>query len=217
MAFRFFAIDRTGILNLTREQRAAAEACGCVLIPASEEQVRRLTMQRRVFRLDGEAVLATRDGGCFETRATLAAMMAAHAAVSAERGAEVDGRRSPKGAGARGADPTAATGGPGPSQVVRPSADPTTPVVDPNPMPVRRSLEADARAAEPEGSPGGDTAASAIEAGSENATPAGEADVEREAAPIRLRAARTPRQRRAGEPKTPRWVTAGKERRGRLK
>ena len=129
-------------MELTREQRAAAEACGCALVPATEEQVRRLTMQRRVFRLDGEPVLATRDGGYFEEPA--------------------------------------------------------------------------GEAAEP-GPPRDGAAMSASNAEAEVATPVEGTGAEGGAAPARLRAARTPRQRRAGEPKTPRWVTAGKERRGRLK
>ncbi len=60
-------------------------------------------------------------------------------------------------------------------------------------------------------------AVSAADAEKEVATPVEETGAEGGGAPTRLRAARAPRHRRAGQPKTPRWVTAGKERRGRLK
>ena len=73
-----------------------------------------------------------------------------------------------------------------------------------------------AEAAEP-GAQGDGAAVSAFDAEAAVATPAEETGAEGGAVPARLRAARTPRQRRAGQPKTPRWVTAGKERRGRLK
>ena len=60
-------------MELTREQSEAAKACGCTFFPASEAQVQRLAMQRRIFTLDGKPFLATRDGGgFFETHATLA-------------------------------------------------------------------------------------------------------------------------------------------------
>ena len=59
-------------MDLTPDQRAAAEACGCVFLPATDEQVGRFSMQRRVFRIDGRPFVATRDGGgFFETHATL--------------------------------------------------------------------------------------------------------------------------------------------------
>jgi hypothetical protein len=63
-------------LELTPEQRATAEACGCVLLPATDEQVGRLSMQRRVFRIDGRPFVATRDGGgFFETHGTLSVLI----------------------------------------------------------------------------------------------------------------------------------------------
>ena len=59
-------------MELTPDQCAAAEACGCVFLPATDEQVGRLSMQRRVFRIGGRPFVATRDGGgFFETHATL--------------------------------------------------------------------------------------------------------------------------------------------------
>ncbi len=66
-------------MELTPDQLAAARACGCVLTPATEDQVRRFSMQRRVFRIDGRPFVATRDGGgFFETHATLARLIEVH-------------------------------------------------------------------------------------------------------------------------------------------
>ena len=63
-------------MDLTQEQVEAAKACGCAFFPASEAQVARLSMQRRVFRIDGKPAMATRDGGgFFETHATLARLI----------------------------------------------------------------------------------------------------------------------------------------------
>ena len=65
-------------MDLTQEQVEAAQACGCAFFPASEAQVALLSMQRRVFRIDGSPFVATRDGGFFETHATLARLVEAH-------------------------------------------------------------------------------------------------------------------------------------------
>ena len=74
-------------MELTPDQRAAAEACGCVFLPATDEQVGRLSMQRRVFRIDGRPFVATRDGGgFFETQATLLPLIVRRA-PGRERGA----------------------------------------------------------------------------------------------------------------------------------
>lgn len=202
-------------MELTREQRAAAEACGCVLVPATEEQVRRLTMQRRVFRLDGAPVLATRDGGYFETHGTLATLIARFAAVPAGKGAAMDGPRPHDRAPASGAEPSAASG-PGPAQASPSGVDLPTSTAGPSPAPESCPQEPAAEAVGP-GAPRDGAAVSAADAGEEVATPAEETGAEGDGAPTRFRAARAPRQRRAGQPKTPRWITAGKERRGRLK
>src|ERR687894_1061783 len=66
---------RTGV-ELTEEQVSAARARGCAFLPASPEQVARLSMQRRVFTVAGKPFVATRDGGGFhETHATLARLI----------------------------------------------------------------------------------------------------------------------------------------------
>jgi hypothetical protein len=63
-------------MELTQEQVEAAKACGCTFVPASEAQVARLSMQRRIFTLAGGPFVATRDGGgFFETHATLARLI----------------------------------------------------------------------------------------------------------------------------------------------
>jgi len=66
-------------MDLTNEQVEAAKACGCAFFPASEAQVARLSMQRRIFRIDGSAFMATRDGGgFFKTHGTLSLLIAGH-------------------------------------------------------------------------------------------------------------------------------------------
>jgi len=63
-------------VELSQEQFNAAGACGCTFIPVPEAQVPRLSMQRRIFMLDGKPLMATRDGGGFyETHATLAVLI----------------------------------------------------------------------------------------------------------------------------------------------
>jgi len=66
-------------VDLTNEQVEAAKACGCAFFPATEAQVARLSMQRRIFRIDGSAFMATRDGGgFFKTHGTLSLLIAGH-------------------------------------------------------------------------------------------------------------------------------------------
>ncbi|MCK8786621.1 hypothetical protein M0638_19790 [Roseomonas sp. NAR14] len=65
-------------MELSPEQRGAAEACGCVMLPATDDQIARLTMQRRIFSVDGRPCLITRHGsGFYETHGTLSAILAA--------------------------------------------------------------------------------------------------------------------------------------------
>jgi hypothetical protein len=56
-------------LHLTPAQIAAAMALGIRFTPATPDQVQRLSMQRKIFRIDAAPHLATRDGSCFETAA----------------------------------------------------------------------------------------------------------------------------------------------------
>jgi hypothetical protein len=58
-------------LQLSYSKVAAARACGIEFPPASPAQVQRLSMQRKVFEIDGRPHLATRDGSVFEMTGTL--------------------------------------------------------------------------------------------------------------------------------------------------
>lgn len=58
-------------MHLSPEEIAAAEACGVSFLPASDAQVQRLAMQRKVFYRAGAPILATRGDGLFETVGTL--------------------------------------------------------------------------------------------------------------------------------------------------
>lgn len=58
-------------MHLSPEDIAAAEACGINFQPASDAQVQRMAMQRKVFYRAGEPILATRGDGFFETVGTL--------------------------------------------------------------------------------------------------------------------------------------------------
>src|SRR5918997_4784590 len=73
---------------MTPDHLRAAQACGCALLPATDAQVQRLSMQRRIFRIDGKPFVATRDGGAFlETHATLLPLIGGQA-PGRERGSE---------------------------------------------------------------------------------------------------------------------------------
>lgn len=63
-------------MNLSPEQITAARLVGVDFPAATPSQVHRLAMQRKVFRIAGKAVLATRDGTFFETAATLEPLIA---------------------------------------------------------------------------------------------------------------------------------------------
>ncbi len=66
-------------MDLTEEQVEAAKACGCAFFPATQAQVARLSMQRRIFRVGGKPFMATRDGGgFFETHGTLSLLIEGH-------------------------------------------------------------------------------------------------------------------------------------------
>lgn len=65
-------------MNLSPDQVRAARAAGCAILPASDDQVARLTMQRRIFLIDGVPHLIQRAGsGFFETHGTLAPLLGA--------------------------------------------------------------------------------------------------------------------------------------------
>ncbi len=63
-------------MELTPDQVRAAQAAGRILRPATEEQVGRLTMQRRIFTVGGlPHVVARGEGGFLETHGTLAPVL----------------------------------------------------------------------------------------------------------------------------------------------
>jgi hypothetical protein len=66
---------RTFALNLTVDDVAAAEAVGCSFHTLPAAQHSRFAMQRKLFQIDGRAVLATRGGGLHETAATLSGLL----------------------------------------------------------------------------------------------------------------------------------------------
>jgi hypothetical protein len=200
-------------LDLTTDHIGAARACGCDLLPATEAQVQRLTMQRRVFRIDGQPFVATRGGGLLESHGTLIALIERHAAEAPSPGAgaeiaptqdaaptatpEVTGGTEP---------PTLALDAPGQdaaaperkgrrAAAAKPRKARTPPPMsaqpNPDPAPAVEAADVPSEAAD-------------MLAGVEALQPAG-------------RGARVVGRRRAGEPPTPRWAIAGKTRRGRLK
>ncbi len=66
----------TARMDLSPDQVKSARTAGCTFIPATEDQVARLTMQRRIFRIEGVAHLAQRAGsGFYETYGTLAPLL----------------------------------------------------------------------------------------------------------------------------------------------
>lgn len=66
-------------MQLTPEQAGIARACGCQIVPATEEQVWRLSREHRIFRLDGAAVVVRRPDGFLETAGTLRLLLEQHA------------------------------------------------------------------------------------------------------------------------------------------
>lgn len=58
-------------MNLSRAQVQAAQANGRQFLPADPAQVARLSMQRRIFWVEGQPCLAQREDGFLETAATL--------------------------------------------------------------------------------------------------------------------------------------------------
>jgi DNA-binding protein H-NS len=78
-------VQRESPLQLSLDQIAAAKACGIAFTPASPDQIQRLSMQRKVFWIDGQPHLASRDGSFFETAATLERSIADRLEAQQER------------------------------------------------------------------------------------------------------------------------------------
>ncbi len=197
----------TGIepLELTPDQLAAARARGCAFLPATDDQVRRLAVQRRVFRVEGRPFVATRDCGFLETWATLAALTENYRPVAPEPGATTNMAPVQEHAAPRGLEPSPAPAEPEAPRARQhgaeaPSAKPRQPRAR-RPKPPPASTDA---------VPGGEIAARQSEA---EEMLAGVAAAQVSGARARV----VGRGRRAGQPPTPRWMVAGKMRRGRLR
>ena len=212
------AVGNSRKLELTPEQVAAARAIGCAFFPATELQVQRLTMQQRIFKVEGKHYLLSRNGSYFETAGTLRALIAKAPPVTPQAAPD------PEPAPAAAAPPPEAPPAPvAPEPPPAPLAEARAPEASPAPVvevsepepipappeepaapPVRRRRRSPTKTAAP------------IEAeASEPAEPEAESVPPAEEQPPEAEAAAAPRRRaKAAEP---RWKTAGLARRGRLK
>ena len=205
-------------MELTPNQHRAARACGFTFFPATEAQVQRLTMQRRIFRIDGLPCMATRDGAYWETHGTLLRLVDEEA-----RGGE-DPVGGPPARASLPQEPC--VGDAAPTAEAQDGADTPGPIATPREEEARapaRNTRRRRAPAEPSARRDGEGTAShgagalvrgptAVDAPEVPKVP-GEVRaeaVEGQPGPAALRA------RRARQPKVPRWTTAGKERRGRL-
>lgn len=194
--------SRTFSLNLTADDIAAAEAVGCIFQPLPPSQLSRFAMQRKIFYIDGKAVLATRGGGLYESAATLEGLLGF-------------GRERIRAGLVQVATPMqdetpAIVTGVAPELPVM-----TLAVVMPQAEAEPGAKEVNARTAKPR-------AARKIKAPSHGMRQAMEAAVasepvelalpSHEPAPLPVAA---PRTRRIQESREPKWVTAGADRRGR--
>jgi hypothetical protein len=200
-------------LELTPEQIAAARARGCAFSLATEDQVRRLTMQRRIFRIGGEPFVAMREAGRFETHGTLAALVEGHrpGPPDQDRGAEAMPTAAPAAPGDTEA-PAVTLGAPAPAEAEGAQAERDAPATT------------DAAAATPRKpkTPRRKPTPADADAASDGTTAVGPSEAEEMLAGIAAAQSDGPRarvvgRRRAGQPPPPRWMTAGKARRGRLK
>jgi hypothetical protein len=164
--------------------------------------VQRLTMQRRIFSIADRPFIVRRGGAPFETHGTLMALIADHPAT-------VRGRR---------ADTSML---PPPSIPARVEPEGTRLAAEPSPaQPVQSSAVDGARErqrrrnAEPNSQPSAQAAATR-----EALAPAAEDESQADISPTRIggSGANVISRRRAGQRPPPRWMTAGKARRGRLK
>jgi outer membrane biosynthesis protein TonB len=217
-------------LNLTPDDVRAAEAYGCAIVKATADQVARLTMQRRIFWLDGAPVLLQRGTAPFETHGTLAALIARRPAGAPRHTA----------AGSPPPAPVApVTQAPPPPPVEPPPPAPAAPVTQaplpppveppPTPAPVEPSppappppVEAQVTSPEPRPPAKRRRRTAAVQPGDAEPPVAepvqGEAQQDQtDEAPEDGAGAEDAPRRRARKAPEPRWKTAGKERRGRLK
>jgi hypothetical protein len=189
---------------LRPDQLAAALACGCAFSPATEDQVRRLAAQRRIFFLRGEPVVAVR-GGFLETWATLAALIENHGPIAPEPSAEAGAAAAPEHDTQSDAGPSPGPARPDAAKAKRGHRGDAAATRRGPRVPRSKSTPADTGAAHTGRTVVGPSDAEETLAGST-------------AAPGRRPKAFVPcRGRRRGWPPTPRWMVAGRMRRGRLK
>ena len=207
-------------MELTQHQYRAARACGFAFFPANEAQVQRLTMQKRIFRLEGHALLATRDGAYWETHGTLMRVMEEQVRSGVLMEIAVsDGTPPPQSTSTDSALPTAEV----PAHATVQQDSVSIAAVDaPKGSGTRTTRKRAARAPQTEQQQNGRAAGSGAAPletdikileppnAAEEPEPAAETPAGDSAMPAR-------RQPRTRGPKVPRWVTAGRERRGRLK
>ena len=225
------AVGNSRKLELTPEQVAAARAIGCAFFPATELQVQRLTMQQRIFKVEGKHYLLSRNGSYFETAGTLRALIAKAPPVTPQAAPD------PEPAPAAAAPPLEAPPAPvAPEPLPAPLAEARVPEPPPAPLAEARMPEpspapvVEASEPEPIPAPPEEPAAPPVRrrrrsptkpAAPVEAEASGPAEPEAEPAPpieeqsSEAEAAAAPRRRaKAAEP---RWKTAGLARRGRLK
>lgn len=189
-------------MNLSPDQIAAAEFAGVRFLTATPDQIRRLSMQRKVFRVGETAVLATRDGSFFETAATLTSLIEEgeqqRRDLAAWQEADVETALA-----ARESTPEP------------PSRPPEIETAEP-PVKVKRRVgrpRKDPTAAEPLPCKPKSQPAKAVPSPALFGTEGANKQLEEVSSPTQ--SPPTPRARAARKPREPHWMTAGAERRGR--
>jgi hypothetical protein len=204
-------------LELTPDQQQAARTCGIAFFPATEAQVQRLTMQKRIFRLCGKPFMATRDGGFWETHGTFLKIIEEHAGKAPRQSSEaLKGLPQPEQA------PLSNTIPPSPVQEAAepPSRDAKTPEeiarTQARPPRRRRTGAKVALSHERDKAAGGGTETARVEHAIVDAPVVAEAPGE---APAEAgdQSDSTVRRSRTRQPMATRSAPAGKERHGRLK
>ncbi|MGG5890985.1 hypothetical protein ACLF3G_28295 [Falsiroseomonas sp. HC035] len=204
-------------LNLPPDQQQAACACGITFVPATIIQVQRLTMQRRVFRIGEQPFLATRSAGFYETYGTLLLLVDEY---ERDRQRRPDDVLVPSGEAAPMTPSDIALQGPatlkaGPASTASDQQQQVTKATPKRLRPARAGAKP---------TPDASSTAVANEApGQGDVVGAEELPPPSQIAGVMIpdlvdeEPLRTVRRPRIRQPQPPRWTTAGKARRGRLK
>jgi hypothetical protein len=199
-------------LKLSPLQVAAAKSRGFALFPATQAQIERMTMQRRIFDVEGRPHVVSRDGVYFETHATLAPVIAtapAQPVATAPVPMPVAAEAAPEPVAPTLAQTVATAPEPGPAaEEAPPGEEPAEETAPPVP---RRRLS---RPRSEEGTEGAAPRPSRRRAMAARAEEPALTAPEDEARPEDDTDAASRRRARPGEP--PRWRVAGAMRRGRL-